>query len=426
MPWGLRVWRVSGFELTGRGTNFKFQKEYSNLILLSYPFGAFLWWHILRQRGCRCHCLRSHLRRLGILRACCVVLMATSVKLGASVASTRGRVPRARMAREYDASRSTEACVTVCAQCYCLVALCMVACTIIAVVLATTSLDFMDFDNGINRVSGNVLSSPMNSYVNCTAYPASCSDTAVYQTYFREWYVGPLATTNVWTTVGMSNVVVDIVEAAYLIAELPSWDAAASASELNVCVECVDSLALVFLLRAIGGLIMCIMGAWIRNTTVDAVPWLVRGISKVQAWCTSVGILVWLCASAKIQSDLLHSFCLRFAGVRYAVGIVFSFVPGVIAVPLTLQSDADAETCSLGDAEDVSVFLTLPLVVAYVFTVIGSLVACACCAEVCSGEHLFAGGFWVFWQCCRLHDWCSRMCAPRSPDARANAERGVV
>ncbi len=276
--------------------------------------------------------------------------------------------------------------------------------------LAVTSLGFMQFDRGINRVPGNVLSSPAHhSSLNCSVYPASCSETAAYRTYYREWHVGPLATANAWTAVGAFNVIVDAAEAAYLLAEVPTWDAVASASDADVCGHCVLGLALAFAMRAFCGLMLCCMGAWIRARAGDAMPSIVRNVWYVQVWTTTLGGLAWLGAAASIQSNLLASFCVHFAHVRYVVGLVFSIIPGMIALPLTLREGSDAGTCVLAGTEgDASVFLELPLVVAWAGTLCGTLVVCICCAKACSSDCSACAA--VDRGCLRLHTRCYRAC----------------
>ncbi len=269
---------------------------------------------------------------------------------------------------------------------YSILAMCVLLCTAMAAAMSARSLAFLDFAQGLNRASGNVLSAANatgRGYVDCAAYPAACDASAAYAVYFRVWHVPPLAATNAWTAVGMLNPVVDVAEAMYLLAELPSWNATAAATAATLPsvsddLRQVPALATILLVRAACCACLFVASACIRNAQSASSPWLVQLVDALLRLTTVVGGLVWLGVAASVQSEFLASFCRRMPHVEYALGIVFSFVPGVVAVPIALQHGTGAKTCSLAGAANASVFLALPLAAAWACTFVGGLLLCTC------------------------------------------------
>ena len=274
--------------------------------------------------------------------------------------------------------------------CYGVLVVCILACTATAIVLAATSLSFLDFESGLNRVPGNVLSVANNTEgtIDCAVYPASCSTSAVYATYFRRWHVGPLAKANAWTAVGIGTIAADIAEAAYLLVELSSWDTYASAASelvptLSFRAAPVAALAAVLLLRATCNIVLYVVTHRLRKIVGKTLPHFVRMTSNVMWFVTTAGSITWVIVAAIIQNNLLCSFCLRISNIGYVMGIVFSFVPGIVAIPMSIKQSADADTCSLAGAEDADVFLTLPLVVSWIDTTLFGCVVVLGCLVLC-------------------------------------------
>lgn len=270
-------------------------------------------------------------------------------------------------------------------------------------ILAGISTNFLDFEDGLNAVSSNVLQVNNEVLPNCQAYGACCNPDVkpyklchdgsyYYTTYFREWFVQPTDRFELWVALLMANPIVDIVESATLFSHLPEWTRAARSNDTAaadhiqdptspnmVCEACVQALAVGLAARAVVMVISTIFVLTFNKDLCRASPIVDSEMHKLECvaivgmWCwvglQAVCAVMWLLGVSIYQGNILQSYCTSSVEPQwYGVALFFSFVPGVAVMPLVTWS-LQHTACTVLHAVNAHIFFPVPLVVSVVMNV---------------------------------------------------------